>query len=99
MLFRSSEKVSAAALVVVFSVLVDLLMAADGLLRCAEVVDNGVQAHVRLHVHAAPEVGHDLVHARLEIGPSADTVSSGSGERAGTLALPWDRLLEAAEAQ
>jgi hypothetical protein len=42
----------------------------DSFLSGTEVVDSGVKSHVRLHVHAPAEVGHDLVNTGFEVLPS-----------------------------
>ena len=50
------------------------LLLADRLLGCAEVVDGGVEGHVRLEVNAILQTVHDPLHAPLEIVPCAGDV-------------------------
>lgn len=44
--------------------------AGHGLLGGTEVVDGGVEAHVRLHVNTFAQVGHNLVDTGFEVLPS-----------------------------
>ena len=47
----------------------------DCFLRCTEVVNRRVKAHVRFEVDAIPEMVHDLVHAALEESPSGGSLA------------------------
>ena len=54
---------------------------AHGLLSCAEVVNRGIERHVRLEVDAILQTVHDTLHTPLEVVPRADDVVLGRRHR------------------